>query len=256
MTRSEIVSGLDGKSALITGGSRGIGKAIALGFARHGCNVAIVARNQEELRHAADEITAAGTRSIPISADMADASEIRRAFETAVEGFGRIDILVNNASTPPPLRPLLECDEESWERAMNVNVKAYFLLSQLALRDMIPRRWGRVINLSSSTALKARAGMGEYAVSKAAELMLTRLFAVEVGQYDITVNAIAPVLTKTRHSARQWRDPDQLERVLSKQAIKRLAEPEDVVGAALLLASDAGRMITGHTVTVDGGLLA
>jgi 3-oxoacyl-[acyl-carrier protein] reductase len=174
----------------------------------------------------------------------------------ASEEMGPIDILVNCASSSPPLRPLLNCDEAEWDWTMALNVKAYFLLARELIPAMSNSGWGRVINVTSSTALKARSGMGEYAVSKAAEIMLTRQLAREVGKGGVTVNALAPVLTRTDSSAQQWTDPDEVAHVTGLQAIPRLAEAEDMVGAALLLASDAGQMITGHTLVVDGGLLA
>lgn len=256
MGEADVFSGLNDRVALITGGSRGIGLAIGRALASRGCHVAVLARTASAVETAAEQIAALGVKALPVVADAGQPAQIRQAVAKVVAELGRIDILVNGASVPPPLRSLLECDEGAWDRAMTVNLKSYFLFSQLAIRDMIPRRWGRVINITSSTGLKARKGMAEYGVSKAAEIMLTREFAVEVGEYGITVNAIAPVLTRTDFSAHQWENPKELEAVISRQAIPRLAEVEDVVGAALLLASDAGRMITGHTLIVDGGLLA
>ena len=247
---------LIGRVALIGGGSRGIGRAIALAFAEAGADVAVVGRTLDALDATVQDIRTMGTQALGLAADIGLAEDRERVVGETIERFGRVDVLVNNAAAQPSLGPLMEVPEEVWDRLMEVNVKAYMVLTRLAVADMLQRGWGRIINVTSSTGLKARPGMGEYAVTKAAEIMLTRSFAVELGQAGITVNAIAPILTKTDFSERQWTDPNEIERVVSMQAIKRLGRPEDVVGAALLLASDAGSFITGTTIVVDGGALA
>ena len=247
---------LIGRVALIGGGSRGIGRAIALAFAEAGADVAVVGRTLDALDSTVQDIRTMGTQALGLAADIGLAEDRERVVGETIERFGRVDVLVNNAAAQPSLGPLMEVPEEVWDRLMEVNVKAYMVLTRLAVADMLQRGWGRIINVTSSTGLKARPGMGEYAVTKAAEIMLTRSFAVELGQAGITVNAIAPILTKTDFSERQWTDPNETERVVSMQAIKRLGRPEDVVGAALLLASDAGSFITGTTIVVDGGALA
>ncbi|HZB84360.1 MAG TPA: glucose 1-dehydrogenase [Rubrobacteraceae bacterium] len=247
---------LIGRVALIGGGSRGIGRAIALAFAEAGADVAVVGRTLDALDSTVKDIRTMGTQALGLAADIGLAEDRERVVGETIERFGRVDVLVNNAAAQPSLGPLMEVPEEVWDRLMEVNVKAYMVLTRLAVADMLQRGWGRIINVTSSTGLKARPGMGEYAVTKAAEIMLTRSFAVELGQAGITVNAIAPILTKTDFSERQWTDPNETERVVSMQAIKRLGRPEDVVGAALLLASDAGSFITGTTIVVDGGALA
>ena len=247
---------LIGRVALIGGGSRGIGRAIALAFAEAGADVAVVGRTLDALDATVQDIRTMGTQALGLAADIGLAEDRERVVGETIERFGRVDVLVNNAAAQPSLGPLMEVPEEVWDRLMEVNVKAYMVLTRLAVADMLQRGWGRIINVTSSTGLKARPGMGEYAVTKAAEIMLTRSFAVELGQAGVTVNAIAPILTKTDFSERQWTDPNEIERVVSMQAIKRMGTPEDVVGAALLLASGAGSFITGTTIVVDGGALA
>jgi NAD(P)-dependent dehydrogenase (short-subunit alcohol dehydrogenase family) len=247
---------LTGRAALISGGSRGIGLAIARGLAEAGAAIAVVGRGAPAVAEAVGALEDAGGMAVGVPADVGVAAERARVVAEATDRLGRVDILVNNAAAKPSLGPLVDCPEETWDAVMEVNVKAYFDLSRLVVPGMRSRGWGRILNVTSSTGLKARRGMGEYAVSKAAEIMLARSLAVEVADAGITVNALAPILTRTDFSERQWTDPAEVERVVGMQAIRRMAEPEDVVGAALLLASDAGGFITGQTLVVDGGALA
>lgn len=247
---------LTGRAALISGGSKGLGLAIAQGLAEAGAAVAVVGRGGEAVREAVAAVEGAGGQAVGLVADAGLAADRARMVSEACERLGGVDILVNNAAAKPSLGPLMDCPEETWDAIMEVNVKAYFELARLVVPGMRERGWGRILNVTSSTGLKARRGMGEYAVSKAAEVMLTRSLAVELGADGITVNALAPILMRTDFSERQWTNPAEVERVVGLQSIRRMAEPDDVVGAALLLAGDAGAMITGHTLVVDGGALA
>lgn len=245
--------GLRGRVALVVGGSRGIGRAIAEGFADAGADLALVGRTRESLEDAVACIRRRGVRALALTADVS--SEAARATLVAdvVGELGRLDILVNNAGAKPPRGDMLDRQRDELPALIDTNVLAYHQLSVAAARVMKRQGWGRIINVSSATGQKARRGMGEYAITKAAELMMTRAFAVELGEYGITVNALAPILTRTEFSAAQLADESDVERVLAMQAIKRIAEPDDIVGAALLLASEAGAFITGTTISIDGG---
>ena len=247
---------LTGRVALVIGGTRGIGGAIADAFADAGANVAVVGRSRQSLDDAVARLEAMGVKAHGISADVADRADRARIVPDVVSALGKVDILVNCAGAKPLRGDMLDREPGVLESLLNVNVLSYYELSIAAARGMKERSWGRIINISSATGLKARSGMGEYAITKAAEIMMTRAFAVELGESGITVNAIAPILTRTEFSSAQLRDESDVERVLAAQVIKRIAEPEDVVGTALLLASDAGAFLTGSTIVLDGGALA
>lgn len=247
---------LEGRVALVTGGSRGIGLAIASALAEAGAVVALVSRGGDDLEEAVASIIDSGGRARSFIADVGDRGRRRELVPEVVSTLGRLDILVNNAAAKPTLGPLSDVPDDTWDLLFEVNVTAYHDLARHAVEDMRSRRWGRIINVTSSTGMKARRNMGEYAITKAAEIMLTRQLAVEHGQVGITANAIAPILMRTEFSARQFEDDEGVERVVSMQAIDRMGRPADVQGVALLLASDAGSFISGVTIPVDGGALA
>ena len=245
-----------GRTALIVGGSRGLGRSIGEAFADAGADVAVVGRSASALQDIVTDLQSRGVRAAGINADVSIAASRERVVADAVEALGGVDILVNVAGAKPLRGDMLDRDPQVFDELLSTNVSGYYELSLSAARLMKERGWGRIINMSSATGLKARSGMGEYAITKAAELMMTRAMAVEFGRYGITVNALAPILTRTEFSAAQLADDSDVERVLAMQAIKRIAEPEDVCGAALLLASEAGAFITGTTIVIDGGALA
>lgn len=248
--------GLRGRTALIVGGSRGIGRAIAEGFADAGAGVAVVGRSPGPLAQTVAALEQYGVQALGLTADVSSDAGRAQLVADAVAGLGRLDILVNSAGAKPPRGDMLDRERNELPHLLDVNVLAYYQLSLAAARVMKAQGWGRIINITSSTGQKARRGMGEYAITKAAEIMMTRAFAVELGEYGVTVNALAPILTRTDFSAAQLADASDVARVLAMQAIKRIADPEDLVGAALLLASDAGAFITGTTITIDGGASA
>ncbi len=250
---------LEGKVAIVTGGKRGIGKAIALGFAEAGANVVVCGRVIEdgELPAVADQIQRLGRRSLAIKADIAKKSDVDNLVERVMDEFGVIDILVNNAAVIIR-KPFLEHSEDDWDRTIDIDLKGYYLCSQAVGRRMVEQRKGNIINMTSQLAFKTWANLGVYCIAKAGVVMLTRVLARELGSYNIRANAIAPSSVKTEINRATWSDPERLKGVESTIPLggRSLAEPSDIVGAALFLASDASSYITGHTILVDAGINA
>lgn len=249
-------SSSSGRAVLVAGGSRGIGRAIAVALAKAGADISIVGRDEDALAESARAIEAHAVKANIVRADLSTPHGVELAYNGHMDAFGRVDVLVNNAAAKSSNNDLLDVDIADFERMLRINVTSYFRMSQLACADMKKRGWGRVVNITSSTALKARPKMGDYSISKAGGLMLTRQFAVEMAEFGITVNAIAPTLTRTEFSRWQWENDAELKKVVQNLPIKRLAEPEDTAGLAAFLASESASMITGTIIPVDGGLLA
>jgi len=243
---------LQGKVALITGGSRGIGRAIALAFAEAGADVAICGRKLPDLEAVAEEIRKKGRKSMAIASHMAKVEESKALVEKVKGEWGKIDILVNNAGTNPYYGPLLDAEEWAWDVTMNVNLKGPFLLSQLVARAMREQGGGSIINIASVFGI-IPSGLNIYSVTKAGLIMLTKVMAKEWGQYKIRVNAIAPGLIKTRFSEALWKDPAKGEVAARDRALGYLGSPDDIASVALFLASDASSYLTGETIVVDGG---
>ncbi|RJQ83621.1 MAG: SDR family oxidoreductase [Desulfobacteraceae bacterium] len=245
---------LSGKVAIVTGGGRGIGRAIALGLAGAGASVVIAGRTAEQLSEAAEQIRATGAKALPVPTDLTDPQQIEQLAAKTVETFGRIDILVNNAARSF-LRSLLDLREDGWDKVFNTNVKAVWLLSRAVARQMIEQKGGRIINITTVGAEKAELGMAAYGCSKAALKMLTRCMAREWAPFGIQVNAVGPGLTRTAFSQPIWSNPDIAKHVTSLLPMGRIAEPEEIVPAVLFLASDGASYMTGQTIYVDGGAL-
>jgi NAD(P)-dependent dehydrogenase (short-subunit alcohol dehydrogenase family) len=247
---------LTGKVALITGGSRGIGRAIAVGFARAGAQIVVASRKQAAVDAVADEIRQQGGAALAVAAHVGDEQAIKSLVEQAVASFGRIDILVNNAATNPHFGPLLEATPAQWDKIMQVNLRGVFLLCQQVVPIMRRQGGGSIINMASIEGLRPSKGLGVYSVSKAGLILLTQALAQELGPDGIRVNALAPGLIRTDFSAALWQTPDVAEAVIARTPLRRLGGPEDVVGAALFLASSASSYVSGAVITVDGGLMA
>jgi NAD(P)-dependent dehydrogenase (short-subunit alcohol dehydrogenase family) len=245
---------LSGKVAIVTGGGRGIGRAIALGLANSGASVAVASRTQKEVDAVVEEIKKLGGKALAVVADLTVNEQLENLVHAAVKEFGRIDILVNNAARSF-LRSLMDLREDGWDKVFNTNVKAVWLLSRLVARKMMEQKGGRIINITTVGAEKAELGMAAYGCSKAALKMLTRCMAREWAQFGIQVNAVGPGLTKTDFSKPIWSNPEVAKHVSAAIPMGRLAEAEEIVGSVLFLASDAARFITGHSIYVDGGAL-
>ena len=246
---------LTGKVALVTGASRGIGEAIALAYARAGAQVALVSRKQADLERVAALIQAAGGQALALAAHTGETAALAAAVEQTVAAFGGIDIVVNNAATNPHFGPILTAEESHWDKILDVNVKGYFRVVKACVPGMQARGGGKVINVASVAGLEPQAMMGVYSVSKAAVLMLTRVLAAELASLNIQVNAIAPGFVKTKFSAALWQNPQINQAVLKRIPQKRMAEPEEIAGLALYLASPSSSFVTGSIFSIDGGQL-
>ena len=247
---------LNGKVALITGGSRGIGKATALGFARAGADVAIASRTLPDLELVATEMRSLGRKALPVAAHVGRLEEITSLINTVCQEFGRIDILVNNAGTSPAISPMLDLEERLWDSIMNLNLKGLIFLSQGVARVMKEHNGGRIINVASMDAFRHEPNIGVYSISKAAVVQATKIMAEEWAKYNIRVNAIAPGHIHTRLGDSIFEAIPEYKKVfLDRVPMRRIGDPDEIVGAMIYLASDASSYVTGTTVVVDGGTL-
>jgi len=243
---------LTGKVAIITGGSRGIGKAIAHAYARAGAAIVIAGRTREPLEGAAEELRAQGADAMAVPTHCGRPEQIDRLIEAAAGAYGRVDILVNNAATSPHFGPLVEATDDLWRKTLEVNLLGYFHAARRAAEAMA-EDGGKIINVSSIAAAEPLPGLGVYGVTKAAVTALTRTLALELGRRNIQVNALAPGLIRTSFSRALWDDERMAETALARIPARRFGEVEDLIGAALLLASPAADYMTGVVLTVDGG---
>ena len=246
---------LEGKVAIITGSSKGIGEAIARIFAEKGATVVISSRKQEACNKVADALKADGLKAVAIACHVGSADDRKALIDKTVSELGGVDILVNNAGTNPVFGPVEEASEAIFDQIMNVNVKAPWDLANKCLQSMKERGGGSIINISSVEGELPEEGLGIYSTSKAAVSMLTKSQAKEWGKHGIRVNAISPGLIKTKFSAALWTNKEIMEEIKNTSPLGRMGEPEEIAGIALLLASDAGSFITGSLLTVDGGFL-
>ena len=246
---------LSGKVAMITGASRGIGAAIAVAYAQAGAKVVLTSRKQADLDTVAQRVHEGGGEALPLAAHTGDAAAVVGVVEKAVSMYGGIDILVNNAATNPHFGPILTAEDSHWDKILDVNVKGYFRVAKACVESMQARGGGKIINVASVAGLEPEPMMGIYSVSKAAVLMLTKVLAAELAQFNIQVNAIAPGFVKTKFSAALWQNPQINQAILNTIPQKRMAEPEEIAGLAIYLASPSSSFVTGSTFSIDGGQL-
>jgi NAD(P)-dependent dehydrogenase (short-subunit alcohol dehydrogenase family) len=246
---------LNGRTALVTGGSRGLGKAIARAYAEHGANVMICSRNATELESAARDIPdGLAVRAEWVTADLAQRGEAERLARETLGRFGRVDVLVNNAGSNIP-EPADAITDEAWDRILELNLSGIMRLTRSLLPQMMERRWGRVIHISSVLGLGGKAGRSAYSATKSALIGMARSSALDAGPFGVTVNCISPgpFLTELPLGILS---PEERQRFAERAALKRWGQPGEIAGVALLLGTDAGSYISGTTMLVDGGILA
>jgi len=243
---------LDGKIALVTGASRGLGRGIALALAEAGANLALVSRSEADLDRMAQEVRALGRKALPLPTDVSTVAGVRDMVARTVDAFGRLDILVNAAGIQIR-KPALDMTEEDWDRLLAVNLKSVFFACQAAGRVMIAQGKGKIINIASLTSVQAFPNVSLYAASKGGVAQITKALAVEWGRYGVNVNAIAPGFFKTELTAALFANPDWVEYANRRIPLGRTGVPEDLAGAAVFLASEASDYVHGHVLFVDGG---
>jgi NAD(P)-dependent dehydrogenase (short-subunit alcohol dehydrogenase family) len=244
---------LTGKVAIVTGAAQGIGRALSLGLAGEGATVVVADVNQHGAAETERAIVASGCRALAIELDVSSSSQVAAAMQTAHVTYGRLDILINNAAIFPR-SPFLEMAEEEWDRVLAVNLKGGFLCARAAARIMVAQgQGGRIVNLTSGAAFMPSLNSAHYAASKGGVIALTRALALELSPHRITVNAIAPGVTDTAQPRMIYSDED-LAAIAQRVPLKRIAEVDDMVPAALFLCSDAAGYVTGQTLHVNGGL--
>ena len=244
---------LEGKRALVTGGSRGIGAAIALAFAEAGADVAVSARTAADVEGVAGKIRALGRKSEGIVCDVTQVDQVDACVQQTVAALGGLDILVNNAGGSRFMAPVATMRRDGWEKGIALNLTSVFDFCKAAAPHLMSSR-GNVVNIASVAGLDATPLLSFYGASKAGVISLTRTLAVEWGEVGVRVNAIAPGWIRTDLNQKLWEDPATAESMIRNVPLKRFGEVEDITGAALFLASDAARYVTGETIVIDGGM--
>ncbi|WP_298830159.1 glucose 1-dehydrogenase [uncultured Planococcus sp.] len=243
---------LSGKVAIVTGASKGIGRNIALLLAEAGADLAIIARNEEELQMLSEEIEAKGRRVLAIPADLMDIESTSTIVKQVFKEYGKIDILINNAGTNIP-KPAIEITEQEWDLVTDLNVKSLFFITKEVGRYMQKQKAGKIVNITSQMAFVGYYNRSVYCASKGGVTQMMKALAIEWAPYQINVNAIAPTFIETSMTKNMFKDEKFKNEVLSRIPLGRLAKSEDLYGAILYLSSGASDMVTGHTLVVDGG---
>ncbi|MEN9316118.1 MAG: hypothetical protein RIS35_2511 [Pseudomonadota bacterium] len=247
---------LTGQVAVVTGGSKGIGRAICERLAEHGAKVVVSSRKLDACELVAAGIRERGGEAVAKACHIGRKEELRRLVDETTALWGRIDILVCNAAVNPYYGPSTDMPDEAWDRVMNSNVRSNFWLCNMVLPGMIERRDGAIIIVSSIGGFQGSDTLGAYCISKAADMQLARNLAVEFSQHNIRANCIAPGLIKTDFARALWENPELRRKTLEFTPMQRIGEPDEIAGAAVFLASAAGRYMTGQTMIIDGGRLA
>jgi len=242
------------KTAIVSGGSKGIGKAIAMKLAQAGANVVICSRKKENLDSAVNEAESNGLTLIPIECNTSNNESIQSVVDHTIEKFDRVDVLVNNAAANPYYGPILNSEDSHWDKIFDVNVKGYFNFAKACSKTMIANNSGKIINVASIAAKTPLEGLGVYNISKAAVVMLTKVLAKELGEHNINVNTLAPGLIKTDFSKALWENEDTHNKIVKSIPQGKMGSPDDISGMALYLASEASDFVTGSIFTVDGGI--
>ena len=245
---------LEGKVAIVTGGSRGIGEAIARAYAAHGAKVVVASRKLDGVEKVAAAIRESGGEAHAVAFHAGEREAPQRLVEATVAKFGKVDVLVNNAATNPHFGPFLTVDAGQWDKTFDVNLRGYFEAIRAVVRHLSDRGApGAIVNVASIVALGGAPLQGVYAMTKAAIVSMTQTLAIELAPMNVRVNAIAPGIIETKFAAALTSNPQISEVVLARAPIKRFGQPSELAGAALYLASDAASYVTGHTLVVDGG---
>ena len=244
---------LSGKVAIVTGTSRGLGQYLGRALARAGADLVITARKRDALRDFQREIESLGRRAVPLELDVRDYDSIQRMVEQAIVAYGKIDILVNNAGCNVR-KPAVDISWDDWNLVLDTNLRGTFFVAQAVARTMIPRRYGRIINIGSVTCVFGYAGLSPYSASRGGTRQLTMSLADDWGPHGITVNCLAPGWFKTAQNAVLYDNAEWVEYLCDRIPLKRPGQPRDLDGAVVFLASDASEYITGQTLLVDGGI--
>ncbi|MCL4395037.1 MAG: glucose 1-dehydrogenase [Chloroflexi bacterium] len=247
---------LSDKVAIVTGGGRGIGRAIALGFAEAGADVVVTARTTSEVEQVAGEISTIGRRSLPLTVDVSQRNQVETLVAQTLATFGKIDILVNNAGISPAYVRAENLSEEDWDRIIAVNLKGTFLCCQTVGRVMIEQQRGKIINMLSAGAHVALPRLVAYCATKGGGEMITKTLAVEWAKHNIQVNAIAPAYVATDFTTGLRTNQKIYENLMARSPVGRMAEPQEIVGAAIFLAADSSSYVSGTTVMVDAAWTA
>ncbi len=246
---------LNGRNAIITGGTRGIGLAIAQGFLEAGANVTLCSRKQESVDGALAELSEYKDKVLGVTCHVGKSEDLESLIQSAEDKFGPVSILVNNAGTNPYYGPIIDSDERAWDKTMEVNLKGPYMLSRLVAKRMVARDGGSIINVASIAGHIASPMQGIYSISKTGVIMLTKVMARELGTQGVRVNCICPGVIKTKLSEALWADPKAEKQAAGLKALGRVGTTDEIIGAALYLASDASSFTTGATLNIDGGMV-